>query len=352
MNNCTEYLELVSAYADDELTEFERRRVEEHLSECEDCSALLVLYREISDAVAMSSVPVPEILCGSVMKSVLSGDTSGVSGLTISAKNAQKAQKADASNRQKVIRIALTRYLPVAACLAVMLVSLPWIINYLGRQTSNYDAAPMSAEMAMSVAPSLAQDNSVPAGGQDMEAENGQRRDLGGAAGEADESGAAGGSSADSSSTGSGAGSGAGGSASPPPAEPAADINVAFDDPEASDGPLGYDNDAPFDADAPEPEGFINDGTRPLQTPEDAWVILGQFGDAYAWIEITGPLPNLLIGYEPEPLGGGFHFEMYYKIPSDVARELIDEILSSHGIAILPNNPDSDYAIVLYSPEG
>ena len=59
MNKCEEYPELISAYADGELSEPEMMHIKEHLDSCENCSAILELYRGISAAVAESSVRAP-----------------------------------------------------------------------------------------------------------------------------------------------------------------------------------------------------------------------------------------------------------------------------------------------------
>jgi hypothetical protein len=52
----------LSAYLDDELSERRRRRVEKHLSSCEDCSLLLQELREISESVASLRQTAPEDL--------------------------------------------------------------------------------------------------------------------------------------------------------------------------------------------------------------------------------------------------------------------------------------------------
>ena len=114
MNSCAGYMELISAYADNELSAADRQRMEGHLSVCESCSSLLSMYREISIAAAEATVPVPEALRISVMGRV----------------SQDAAMRADAlSRRRKIIRASLTRYLPIVACLAVALLTLPRFFN-------------------------------------------------------------------------------------------------------------------------------------------------------------------------------------------------------------------------------
>jgi len=321
VNNCTEFLELISAYADDELTESDRRRVEEHLSECDDCSALLDLYREISSAASLSSEPAPEALFSGVMDKILSGEADS----TADHKSAIKPG---------IIRMALTRYLPVAACLAIMLITLPRIINYRSGQNGESGATPMSDQISIApAAPSAMPDAAMEAGG--------------GMTGSSDE--------LSGSDTGGAFGGNTDGSEAPslseaPPAEPFAEepdmggesrMTQSFT--EASDDMDSTAHDDPAD----------NSAVMWIQN--EIKETLGEFSDAYAWIEITGHLPKLLQQLEPVPLPADLSYEVYYWIPGTVVDELIKEADFSDGIeiAVYINNIDGDYAIVLYtSSEG
>jgi len=97
-------MEQISAYADGELNDSDKRQVESHLTECQSCSALLDIYREISVSVVKTSAPAPEALRIGVMNRVLHEDIPRV---------------ADSKKKQKRYRFALTRFAPVAACLVV-----------------------------------------------------------------------------------------------------------------------------------------------------------------------------------------------------------------------------------------
>ena len=98
------------------------------------------------------------------------------------------------------------------------------------------------------------------------------------------------------------------------------------------------DNSA-MESGAPEPPAEVSD-------------ILREFSDAYAWIEITGELPEFLKSYEPVPLYDLPRWGVYYKLPRDAGLELIREIRGRYGVAITLNYENSDYAIVFYSPGG
>ena len=114
MNNCIEYLDLISAYADNELDASEMQRAEEHLSNCEGCSTYLAFCREISTATAQSILPAPEALRVGVMEKIHSEDS---------------AHAHARLRRKKLLRLSLTRYIPIAACLAIALLALPRFLD-------------------------------------------------------------------------------------------------------------------------------------------------------------------------------------------------------------------------------
>ena len=64
---CEEARIQLSAYVDDELSELERARLEAHLAQCPDCSALLQAYRDIDAGLLELSEPAPEDLARRVM---------------------------------------------------------------------------------------------------------------------------------------------------------------------------------------------------------------------------------------------------------------------------------------------
>ena len=347
MKNCVEYLEIISAHADGELTEFEKRRIEEHIGVCENCSALLDLYREISAASAQSCAPVPEALRSGVMDKVMSGSFARAGGGAVpgympqsysagasaggAAGSGYVPQSADYSagakagggadaKKRRPVRATLTRYLPVAACLAVVLLALPFVVIYYSGQTDNIVSAPEAAQNGF-MAPGAAADGDLASTGR-----------AGGMA-ESDD-----------------AALGGGGPLLEPPAEDAG--YTPFGELELSDVPppeeyLPVEPAGGYDTEDVEAEPWD------LPDPADAYAALNElYDDVYAWIEITGELPELLLGYEPErlayPLRRWLNFDVTYRISRDVADELI-EILARDGIEVMIVNVDSQYALVLYS---
>jgi len=376
MKNSTEYLELISAYADDELTESDRDRVGEHLSVNENCSALLDLYREISAASAESCVSPPDALCSGVMDRIKLADKAAEAGTAevasatgapiVKIEAARKPAGAGSAKKDNIIRLALTRYLPVAACLALVLIALPWAINTNDRsgggQTNElYPVSMMDNALSSSTTEAMPDAAWDAAWDAPAEAGAGTRDDgmaESGMAGRADTAGEAD-IAGDNGLREYPAGETGGGSVSGSPPAPSA-APPAAPQPEPGGADAGVEGEAQAgnsftDAEAEDvyaPPLDPADGGSFFPAPAASGDALSEYSDAYAWIEIRGPLPDLLAGYTPEPLGGEYRFEMFFKIPSSVAQELIDEIRASQGIAILVSNRDSDYAIVLYSREG
>ena len=325
MNKCIDYLELLSAYVDGELAEGDKKRVEEHLETCENCSAILDLFRETSVSTDEWVVPAPDALRAGVMEKIL--------------------------KRPKIIRIALTRYLPVAACLAVMLATLPWIIDYHNRKADVNGSAPGAAQEMFTAAPApgaVMQDSMLENDRDAMATARG-----GDTAGGSAPSSSAPSSSAPSISAPSGAsgGSAIGPAAISPEAPTNADSVPRAEESSVTDdaGTVGNEPSGELAVDVGLAPPSVDDADLSLVFPE-AWNIPGDFGDVYARIEITGELPYLLAAYDPEPTGDLPGWELIYRIPRAVARELIDEISARDGVDIPVINEDSEYAIVLYTP--
>ena len=329
MDKCIEYLELISAYIDGELTEYDRKRVDEHLETCENCSAILDLYREVSVSAEESCVPAPEALRVGVMDKILSGETDSAAG-------------AASVKRQKTVRTLLTRYLPIAACLAVVLLTLPWIMDNQSRQTGLDNISPAAAPEMSMAAPSS------PDAEQDLMIEAKDRF-----GGNATAGGGGGGSQMPESPLG-GADMPMNDPAPAPAAEPApapAPAAAPGNAPAPGGVPTPSTSDphaSMSDADTGEHEQVTDDNSVPLLELE-FWRIFGDFDDAYAWIEIIGDLPELLTAYVPEPQGDSPDLAAYYMVPRSVAQMLIDEIKARDGFDVPVINEDSDYAIVLFT---
>ena len=348
MSRCADYLELISAYADGELAEPDRRRVEEHLEACEQCSAILDFYREISIASDEACVPAPGALCDGVMEKILSGGAGRDGG--------ERA-------RPRLLRTAVTKYLPVAACLAVMLISIPWIANNYRSQTFDMGAAPeaMVQQYTAADAPEAFQDSmAVMAGGGGPNTFSEEMPAPGSDAAAPDED-------ADVADSASGRASGEAfgetiddafimatdGKSAPSEAEVA--------EPELSrTGVRMQTGDLPPDIPEPQDASLFDDYAVPRSTGDDAdrpsasgvWDHLSGFQEAYAWIELTGGRPGLLQGHETRYLPAGLEFQEYYLVPQTVVADLIEEAARSDGIdlKVYPFNIDSDYAIILWKP--
>jgi len=102
--NCVAIAELLCAYADGELAESSRKTVENHLLVCDNCSAILRIYKEISSSVYDTNPPAPEALCVGVMNRIRSESI--------------PRPAVDTKKRKTYFQI-LTRVVPVAACLVI-----------------------------------------------------------------------------------------------------------------------------------------------------------------------------------------------------------------------------------------
>ena len=114
MNSCLDFSELISAYADNEINSADKQRLEGHISECAGCSSLLAMYREITVSAAQAAVPAPEALRAGVMERIARETDFYANGQYL---------------RRKAIRASLARIIPIAACLAIVLLILPQFIN-------------------------------------------------------------------------------------------------------------------------------------------------------------------------------------------------------------------------------
>jgi len=135
MKNCVGIAELLCAYADNEISESNRRLVEDHLVICENCSAILKLYEEISSSISDTNVPAPDALCIGVMNRIQSEEP---------------PKKVAMSKKRRQYHYILTRYAPVAACLVVMLL----VLQFWNPLQAMFPAS--QSDYAMSPAPESA----------------------------------------------------------------------------------------------------------------------------------------------------------------------------------------------------
>jgi len=341
MNNCSEFIELISAYADGELTESDSKRVESHLASCEKCSALLELYREISVAEHESNAPAPDALRDGVMEKVLNFDA---------------AHTKDAVKHRSTVRMILTRYVPMAACLAATLLILPRVVNFSINYSSSDNAAPLSMQSRNATdmdwsepqaAPEMAIDqseddyyshfvNGAPAPAEPVTTTDKVDRDevlTNERGGESDAGTTAPGSA---------------GSSSEPPQQANPDYNSGGtqntpDTSNSSSSTPGNESEnwQPDDTDNLEDAGLINPGP-----PEFDTLING----ANALVMITGRLPEILSGYDLESLGSWRQWESLYMIQGAAASDLLSALVGSDGVEIIYNGSGGDYIVVMHSP--
>lgn len=378
MSNCAEFSELISAYADGELAGPDKRRLEEHLAECENCSAFLELCRDMSAALTGSCESAPESLRDSVMNAITIENTSG----------AADSSAADSDVKKRgTVRVILTWFIPAAACLALILFAAPRLFN-IGRSSSD----------SISI-------------GESMSAAD--KSENKGAAGNSMTSGTG------SASAGGGSGAAASGSdaaeayspSMAPAPEPGGEdaetdrnsdfglmindedsLNTEYDEPRddgASSEEHGatpglspdpdtqniqpeYPLEAPAGAleDSPLPVPLpVIDGDWPAEWPgnwpdewpdswpdewPDAWPELepstggSLFTDSiYAIIQINGGLPELMAIYGLDPIDD---VDMYFEIPREYADMFIEFVRDLDGVTVTIVDENGGYAVVIYTP--
>ncbi|MCL2227035.1 MAG: zf-HC2 domain-containing protein [Oscillospiraceae bacterium] len=307
MINCNECLELISAHIDGELPEPDRHALKEHLSTCESCSAIQDLYHEISNAAVESSVEAPQSLSLGVMDKVKNKmrDTASV------------CVKVDKSGVSPILK-----YLPAVACLALALLTVPWLINNFVRQhdeTSVYGTTQLAA-------PGIVQRRVFADGEPDTADSDEQNQNRVTAAG------------------------GVPGSA---PASPEAFGQTALPG-AVSEHRAIQDNANPENEEAHlETEPWASRHAVPLELNELS--TLGELyeliGKSYLWVELHGELPEMLSAHETQLLGDWAVWDKVVQIPKSEALELIEEIKNREGTKITKANSESNYAIVLLTRE-
>jgi len=355
MNECSQYIGLISAYADGELTDSDKEYVEEHLGACVNCSALLELYRAISAAESGSCVPAPEELRAGVMEKVLSDDAPGVS---------------DDVKKRARRHIILTRYLPVAACLAIVLLALPFIRNLnRGSNAPLPGSAPQLQPAAQNGAGSVAESQ------LDLRDSGAAERGFDESAASVSPGAAPSGMPSPSSAPllPSSAPHSPENEAAPSPPNPSLDTsgtggyNTATGNGETTESPAGAPDygaahgpvlapgasSAPAANEAPQPGAPPAEKSRNGQDlygkpPEIFAEVPDYFNDAYAWISITGDLPPVMLDYDPVLIEGWGDWDTWYAIPRETARSLIGEMGNLDGFAYVYKNEESDTAFVFY----
>jgi len=305
MDNCENVLELISSQIDGEITDSELQTLQAHLSTCENCSAIQALYIEMSAAISEDAVPAPESLRVGVMEIIRSGENDNKDAATAIAMGGEGSKKKPSPI------FYLKRFLPAAACLALILITIPLILN----DNANYLVSPAPADAPAASAPVTVGGAVVP----DV-----QR--FGDALTESAES---------------------------VQDDYDADFHAA-----AAEAPMGRDgigamlpspaSDLPGIAQFAETEFEVSlpdfaDGTLDVLRAFDSLI-----NESYAIVEITGDFPSELQEFESASLGDWSAWSRYIRLPREVAVEVIDEIRSHEGVTVISGDQNSAYVVILY----
>lgn len=118
--HCEEFVDLISGHIDGINSEIEEARLQEHLQQCEHCRTLLETYRSIDTLIAQEDALPPADLKINIMKAV-------------------KAEPKKHRSR-KALFMGISSGIAAAACLAVIIISIPKL-----KLTSNDSAAEADA---------------------------------------------------------------------------------------------------------------------------------------------------------------------------------------------------------------
>jgi len=302
MKNCIGFTEKLSAYYDGELSASEAADVKEHIATCDSCSALLEMYKEISIVSDSENVPVPDALRIGVMNTLKAEDLYG-------PKKAKKEER-------PTMRLILTRYMPIAACLVVVFFVWSFWGNTFG--VRNDTASPASQNVPHEAA--IMMDS-----------------DLGLYSASASDAGFS--DSADSSTF--------------------SDDNLGGGDTRRSADPEGSTNTpsaTPVPSNFPE-ELIFRDLFDSSMTADEIENIRNYITGASFWITYTGDLPDHIIAIFPQSLGPWFGWDIIFELPTEDVEFLLDNISTSQirddmtGFSVTENEsrPVSPYAVVFYS---
>ena len=274
-SNCIGIADLLCAYADGELAEQNIKIVEDHLAICENCSTILKMYKEISNSVNDTNVPAPDALRIGVMNRI---------------QNEITPRKTDDNKLRRNYRMILTRFVPVAACLVVMLFVWQFWGDLFGTRhnTASPEAAMMPASAGLpDAAGGYTDDDGYYMSSDALDAaEESSTRQL-----------------------------------------PVNDQEIR----QQNENP-GID------------EEKVDEYNQ----------ITEYISGAFAEIAFTGDLPPLLAGIDPQPFGSWFGWEKVFEIPSAELQILIDELNDRENVTVVfhDDNSNSTYVIVLYSYSG
>lgn len=176
MADCKKYIEMISSFADGELSGNDKIELEKHLEACASCRSLLALYRDIAQVAEESLVEPPDNLAHSIMEKI--------NALPIK----EAAVKSSAKKSKKPLKPVIISFLAAAACLALVFIVSPEFFGLKSSTTSTENASLASAapSAAMYCAESAAQDSASDAEAKSSDT-GGTKRDAEAGAGAAPE---------------------------------------------------------------------------------------------------------------------------------------------------------------------
>lgn len=136
MTDCTRYKDMISSFADGELSEQQAAEVQRHLDGCPACAALLTAYRSIAEAAGESLVEPPPDFAAGIMARIKALSEETARGVP---------QKRRRSHKPVVIS-----FVAAAACLALAFIAAPQLFRFWSpdKASSNAVSAPEAAPMA------------------------------------------------------------------------------------------------------------------------------------------------------------------------------------------------------------
>lgn len=149
MADCREYKEIISSYADGELSEIDKNELLAHLDECPSCRSLLSLYKSISGAAAESFVEPPENFTDNIMEKI-----------KMLSEN-EKRTIPTAHKSKKSMRPVIISFVAAAACLALAFIVSPELFNFGGGLTNSAVSMPMASGANEAASQELALDDNA-----------------------------------------------------------------------------------------------------------------------------------------------------------------------------------------------
>jgi hypothetical protein len=308
--DCAKYKDLISSFADGELSDKEETEVRKHLDDCPVCQALLTACQSITEACEVSMEEPPEAFAGSVMERIraLPAETAPVAG----------------AKKSRSVRPFIISFVAAAACLALVFIISPQLFSFGGSSKTASSAASSAVPAPM------------------LQAQASQARDTGSAA-------------APKSPAAKSAGTAQAESAPNYAASSEQLMTGAAEAPDGAGSPASAGTGATDDSAAPEAGGQPDAAAAPVPSASAAPAASALDGDNavhsdtavnlekyYAVISVKGLLPAILTNTAITRNSDGTESA---EIPVETADRLIAD-----GYPAVLGNSDALAALVLYTP--